>query len=189
MTCSNAGDKSCPIWGDYLSNLKSRVWVWKVPATLLSPSEPTAFRYPLWRQHCPHPPREARFSRHTAMAGGSHSLWTVTFGSAVLCIIYTRAKWNAFQWTGTQGSRFKSPSRGFFSLEMFSANISRTSVYLCLLFWLKFTSFCPLLPASVLSDFVPSLPTCSLNFYLRPCLSYRGNAALLWWSLWELIFK
>lgn len=39
--------------------------------------------------------------------------------------------------------------------------------------------FFSLLPASVLMDFTPSLPTFGLNFYLRPSLSYRGNTARL----------
>lgn len=39
----------------------------------------------------------------------------VTFGSVVFCIIYTSARFkcSALQWTGTEESRFKSPSKGF----------------------------------------------------------------------------
>lgn len=184
------GTNHAPFGVTTLAAWKSGLWLWKVPATLLSPSEPAAFRYPLWRQHCSHPPRDTRFSRHTAMAGGSHSYgqWPLT----LQCFVSFTHVPNEMHFSEPEHKvPDLSPQAEDFSVwKCSSANsLSHTSVYLCLLFWLQFTSFSPLLPASVLSDFVPSLPACSLNFYLRPCLSYRGNAALRWWSLWELIFK
>jgi hypothetical protein len=64
-------------------------------------------------------------------------------------------------------------------------NVPLQRVYLVHLFTFAYPFGCnalcfsPLLPPSVLSDFIPFLPTFGLNFSLRPSLSRRGNTAHL----------
>lgn len=93
----------------------------------------------------------------------------VTFGSGLLCVIYTSAKFkcSAIQWAGTRASRFLSPSSGFSA-----GNVPLQRPYLVHLFTfassLGWDSLCfppssP--PPSVLSDFTPSWPTFGLNFW------------------------
>lgn len=65
---------------------------------------------------------------------------TVTFGSGMLCIIYTSAKFkcSALQWAGTGASRFRSPSSRFAAWKCStSETLSCTSVYLCLLIGMR----------------------------------------------------
>lgn len=87
----------------------------------------------------------------------------------------------------------KSPDFSPQAKDFLPGNVPLRRVYLVHLFTfaspLGCNSLCfsPLLPPSVLSDFIPSLPTFGLNFYLCPSLSHKGNAAQLWWSLWGFL--
>lgn len=190
MTCSNAGAKACPIWGDYLSSLKK----WSVGL------KGTCYPFESFRAHgiqvpLVAPPLPTSTQRSTLLYTQRWREEAIPYGQwplALQCFVSFTHVPNEMHFSELEHTvpDLRPQAKDFSVWKCSSANsLSRTSVYLCLLFWLQFTSFSPLLPASVLSDFVPSLPTCSLNFYLCPCLSYRGNAALLWWSLWELIFK
>lgn len=88
------------------------------------------------------------------MAGRSHYLWAMTFGSAMFCIIYISARFqcSALQWTGTEESRFRSPSKGFIAWKCStSKSLSRTSVYLSFPFACNSLSLSPLLPPPLLS--------------------------------------
>lgn len=125
----------------------------------MSPSEPTAFRYPLWRHHCPHPPREARFS--TRNDGGrkpflmDSDLWLCS----VLYHLHTcQMKCISVNWN----TRFQIyvPKQRIFQ----SGNVPVQTVYLVHLFTFASSFGCNSLP-SLLSS--PPL-SYQISFHLCP---------------------
>lgn len=131
MMCPNAFEVGC------LSTLKECNVGCKYLLPLRDPQS-SSIQAPFVAQTQPISTQRTSFDK-TQSYGSS---WTVTFGSAVFCIIYTSARFkcSAHQWTGTEESRFKSPSKGFSARKRStSKTLSRTSVYLRLPFWLHFT--------------------------------------------------
>lgn len=133
--------KSTPIWGDYLSLLKE--WNVSLKGTCYhsEPLKTAHFGAPLMANLSHIHAEDQTYLDTEWWQWGSllmnNDLW--------LCnVLYNlhicQIKCSALQWTWTEGSRFKSPGKGFPAWKCStSETLSHTSVYLCLLLWLQFT--------------------------------------------------